>query len=189
LSPTNYKTLICPSDDTASLRLNNPTPTSYPYAFPFSYQMNWALGATPYLSLVPAYLGGTAPAAPTPLYRGKITQIPDPSIKVLLIEGDDRRLVDGQSGVAEPVNFTNYTNLMSDRHDLTNRQKKDPAWGTGPQSIANSDGKGNAAFCDGHAEYVSRSYVHTWLHGFPDIPDDYPKWPLTTMANPTAQLP
>jgi prepilin-type processing-associated H-X9-DG protein len=174
LSPTNVSVLRCPADPNAADRQN----LSTGYYYPFSYQLNWAMGCTPYVSIdVPTatYKG--------PFHRSKLSQVKSSSEKVLIMETDERYVIDGQTAVSQPMGTpASYCNLLADRHDAVNRAKAD--WkpdGTHGDVIINSAGKGNAAFCDGHAEYVPRSYVHTRQHSMPDPRTDYPSFTEPTM--------
>jgi prepilin-type processing-associated H-X9-DG protein len=53
-------------------------------------------------------------------------------------------------------------------------------------NIQHADAMGNAAFCDGHAEYTTRSYVHLIAHAGPDPVTDCPnsKWVEPGMLRP-----
>ena len=66
-------------------------------------------------------------------------------------------------------------NLLAIRHDRDKRNQPDNPSASNP--VPNGEGKGNVAFCDGHAEYVTRRYCHSKLHSLPN-PDDYPNDPL-----------
>jgi prepilin-type N-terminal cleavage/methylation domain-containing protein/prepilin-type processing-associated H-X9-DG protein len=185
LSPTNYKMLICPSDQTASQRL-----ASIPETYPFSYQVNWMMGTNPY----PGATSSTSPKT-GPYARGKITQIVDSATKVLLIEANDAvGLTDGQTAVCQQSDSSSsawpatWCNLLSDRHDTVHRLMKDLPPGTSSvgNNIQHADAMGNAAFCDGHAEYTTRSYVHPLAHASPDPVTDCgnAKWVEPGMLRP-----
>jgi prepilin-type N-terminal cleavage/methylation domain-containing protein/prepilin-type processing-associated H-X9-DG protein len=162
LTPLNYAALRCPSDPTADQRLAAG-------GYGFSYEVNWAIGCQPSSSINQG--SNVQPKG----YRGKITQVVDSSTKVLLDDADERDANDGQTALSQPQGTTAYyCNLMSDRHDSVYRQIRDPATGNGPDQITNSRASGNAAFCDGHAEYTQRSVVHLRINSLPDPFDDYP---------------
>jgi len=183
LSPTNYKMLVCPSDPTAADRLAQD-------GYGFSYQVNWMMASSP-------YSGTLSSANPKcgPYSRSKITQIVDSSTKVLLDEADERSVHDGQTALCQQWdNGSNawpacWCNLLSDRHDTVFRLKRDALPGvTGTNTIQNSGGKGNVAFCDGHAEYVPRSYAHLIAHSSPDPVHDCVKSGITGLwTEPTMQ--
>ncbi len=140
--------------------------------------MNWFIGCNP----APTLSGLT----PSPKgWRPKLTQVHDTSVKVLLIETDERYVVDGQTALSQPPGIAaSWCNLMSDRHDLVHRKMAD--WkpdGTHGDAIDHASAMGNAAFCDGHAEYVPRSFVHSRLHSVPNLAD-FPGYTEPTMINP-----
>ena len=73
----------------------------------------------------------------------KYTNVKDPAVKLLVVEEDERSLDDG-NWHPELVG-SNIENFLSTRHD------KDK------QTV---QGRGNAAFADGHADFVTRKYTH-----------------------------
>jgi prepilin-type processing-associated H-X9-DG protein len=102
------------------------------------------------------------------------SQIRHPSEKIFLVEEDDRTINDGfwaVGGWQDPKHFKGWSpgpDWLSIRHD---RKRKLPD--TVPQAgspIPNPDRQGNAAFCDGHADYVERSYAHDLHHAEPHYP-------------------
>jgi prepilin-type processing-associated H-X9-DG protein len=108
----------------------------------------------------------------------KITDVVQPATKVLIIEEDEHTIDDGfatifpytPSGSApNPVAWASnpFTNLLSNRHDLGRKTQADTVTAAVP--VPNLQCKGNAGFCDGHAEFVPRSYVHSKYHEFPDV--------------------
>jgi prepilin-type processing-associated H-X9-DG protein len=101
--------------------------------------------------------------------------IADSSTKVLTYEVDERDMNDGQSAIIQsPGTNNSWDNLLSDRHDLVYRQKHEPIPSGSANIIYNSRGSGNAGFCDGHAEYTTRSVVHTLEHAMANAPLDFP---------------
>lgn len=176
LTPSNFKVLICPSDPNPSQRQDIAGVVRGGY--PFSYQVNWALGCRPSGSIAPAAKWGG------PWYREKITQVKNASEKVLLIEADERYATDGQTALSQQQTVVaNWCNLLATRHDSIYRKRAD--WvpdGKNGDNIINSPGKGNAAFCDGHAEYVPRSRVHSRAASMPNPNVDCPTgWKEPTM--------
>jgi prepilin-type N-terminal cleavage/methylation domain-containing protein/prepilin-type processing-associated H-X9-DG protein len=77
----------------------------------------------------------------------KITDVRRPSEKMMLYEEDERTIDDGHG------NPDSGANLLAIRHD---GRKRYPDNGM----TNNADRKGNIAFCDGHAEYVERNFLH-----------------------------
>ena len=120
--------LRCPADDvTRRPRVLTPDPYAY------SYTMNY---------LFSSYNT-----------RTKFTNVRNPSVKLLLVEEDERSLDDGNW---HPMLVgTNIENFLSTRHD---RDK---------QTV---EGRGNAAFADGHAEFVPRKYTHDRRNYDPRVP-------------------
>jgi len=136
--------LVCPSDD-----LNNrPGSAGYANPYPFSYTYNR------FYTTDGGWQGITM-----------VQKVRSASEKVLLVEEDERTINDGRW---EP-HLGNYTadypagergiDLLSIRHD---RQRKLPdvpnvaGWGW----IPNPERRGNAAFADGHAEWITRNQAH-----------------------------
>jgi prepilin-type N-terminal cleavage/methylation domain-containing protein/prepilin-type processing-associated H-X9-DG protein len=81
------------------------------------------------------------------------TQVVNPTQKCLWYEEDETTIDDCH---ASPQDTTSI-NLLSIRHDGRARKPETVAnWKT-----LNPDRKGNVAFCDGHAEYVDRTFFHS----------------------------
>ena len=121
--------LVCPSDD-----VTNRPGTFNNEVYPFSYTMN-------------ATVAGVYTNYLQPL---NVTQISNPSEKLLLIEETEASLNDGDWW---PFGY----DILSVRHGQDSRVQAD--------SFGNDDDhRGNAAFVDGHAEFVPRSYVQTPAH-------------------------
>lgn len=162
LSAGNYQVMICPSDDT-SVRWRNAGNVPNP-AYPFSYVMNDVMSID---APVP-------PGIPYSALAKKITDVLNPSDKILLIEEDERTIDDGNGSfcnISAP-----YVNLLAIRHDWVKRSSPDlPS--DDPDGVPNRDGFGNAGFCDGHAAYEPRSYVHSVQHWAPN-PADFPTAPF-----------
>ena len=149
LSKTNYKVMMCPQD--TLYRKRQPP-------FNFSYVINFYFSSD-----------SNAPK----LYK-KLTSVRYPSDKVLVLEEDERTIDDGNCSAWMPTGSWQYVNLLAIRHDPDTRKKVDNPTGTDP--VPNPSGRGNVAFCDGHAEYVTRRYAHSKLHNLGDV-NDYPKDP------------
>jgi prepilin-type N-terminal cleavage/methylation domain-containing protein/prepilin-type processing-associated H-X9-DG protein len=135
----------CPSDDW-TVR----TSTTYPgLPYPYSYVMNEFLG--------PGYgFRGLAPSgvAEQQLCAAKLTQVRNPSTKIILYEEDGGTLDDGNG---QP-NFlgNSYSSLLSLRHSNTSKYVAQNTTG-----VPSPGGKGNVAFCDGSAAAITRSVAHS----------------------------
>ena len=123
----NTAALLCPSDDVTV----RPNTNTHPY--PFSYTFNiilasWTNGAC---------TGKTM----------KVTQVLNSARKIMLVEEDPSSLNDG---VWDPYS----TDRLSIRHDVA---PKYPDTDSRAGSPPNPSFRGNAAFVDGHAEFLPRS--------------------------------
>lgn len=174
ISATNLDVMRCPSDP---WQTRSPGfPTSYSNSqYPFSYAMNWNIGI-PTGANIPGY---NIPGFSS--YIKKITQVRNSSEKVIVLEQDERQLDDGNCAVWSPPLLSGNTygtyDLLAARHDSVYRRKSDLGPGGVKYNwVPNSAAKGNAGFCDGHAEYVARSYVHSKMHatGNPSVWSDQP---------------
>jgi prepilin-type N-terminal cleavage/methylation domain-containing protein/prepilin-type processing-associated H-X9-DG protein len=118
----------CPSDIVDNHRVP---------AYKFSYTVNWNICL--YTPRIPLRKN----------YPPKITQIRSSARKILLIDESWETLDDG---CWAPENwFSDRQNMLANRHDRNRETTNttDPA-----QALA--AGKGNALFCDGHADFVER---------------------------------
>lgn len=105
----------------------------------------------------------------------KLGGIRNPARKILLVEEDERTINDGLW--APPyvgkrsfdVPDQSGDDMLAIRHDRR-RVEPDP-YGLAPllNGGRNNDRRGNAAFADGHAEYVPRSFAHTAEAVRPDV--------------------
>jgi prepilin-type N-terminal cleavage/methylation domain-containing protein len=88
---------------------------------------------------------------------GKLVKVRNPAVKILLVEEAEGTIVDG---CFDP---TNASRLLSVRHDHSAHNPADSPAGiinvNGVWTVWNGNCKGNAEFCDGHADYVPRSFV------------------------------
>jgi prepilin-type processing-associated H-X9-DG protein len=155
LTPTNVDLLRCPSDTECTSRV-----TAYGVGCSLSYSMNWAFGSQTSTPSTPVCSQYGRPAA-------KLVWIRNPSEKVLIIEETDKgtnTIDDGSASLfwANPTK-PGSPNLLADRHDLNYRNITDPALAT-VNLIPNSKAKGNAGFCDGHAEYTDRRITQSRYH-------------------------
>ena len=131
----NEAVMRCPSDD-YQFRVRI-VKGGYLYSYTMNGYMSCITGA------------GISPATDT---VKKISQVKRSAEKVVLYEEDVQTIDDGH---ATPQN-TSSINLLSIRHDATARKPETSTTGM----TLNPYGRGNAAFCDGHAEYISRTVMH-----------------------------
>jgi prepilin-type processing-associated H-X9-DG protein len=164
VKPTNVNMLRCPSDTTYTTRTGF---TGEDQSYSFSYSFNWDFnGESP---TDPYYPVSTAVI---PDLRNKINQVSDPADKVLVIEEDERTLDDVNCSVVENPVYWGDGNRLSMRHDPVYGKRPDPMVITYPSAtpwIPNANGKGNVGFCDGHAAFEPRSYVHIKAHTVGDV--------------------
>jgi prepilin-type N-terminal cleavage/methylation domain-containing protein/prepilin-type processing-associated H-X9-DG protein len=136
----------CPTDDVEARPQTDPTKQ-----YKFSYSMSQLL-TNPNQS----YLFG-APYNYPKMLRMKITRVKSASQKIMLVDETEQTIDDGvwkpfiiQDPYATPVVYmvgagtTTNPNQLADRHE-TRKDKTNPL------------GRGNAVFCDGHAEFISRA--------------------------------
>jgi prepilin-type processing-associated H-X9-DG protein len=155
----NAANWICPSDE-ANL---HPPAFGVP-AYPYSYTMNYALDSM--LDKAPAngaqsveYLGGII----------KMTRVRRSAEVCMVLEETEATINDGAS-VIDTVIGANGTpspgpDFLSVRHDRTASL---PDTTAGPFTgydatvgIKNARSRGNIAFCDGHADYVTREFLQS----------------------------
>jgi prepilin-type processing-associated H-X9-DG protein len=149
LSQTNTKVMRCPSDD--MLNHARTAPSGYG-KYPFSYSLN------EYMCSYPPPTVST-----TSIY--KLVRIRQSSEKVLIFEEAERTIDDGYGTITATPGSAG-TNLLSLRHDRVHQIQDDNPTAAIP--VPNQDAKGNIGFCDGHADYVARTYAHSIKHTAPD---------------------
>jgi prepilin-type N-terminal cleavage/methylation domain-containing protein/prepilin-type processing-associated H-X9-DG protein len=93
----------------------------------------------------------------------KITEVRNSAQKIWMYEEDGATIDDG-NGEMWTTNWGN-ADLLSIRHDEKGKKMPDSANSSG---VPNSARKGNVAFCDGHAEYVSRKVCHSKSSAHPN---------------------
>jgi prepilin-type N-terminal cleavage/methylation domain-containing protein/prepilin-type processing-associated H-X9-DG protein len=148
-SRVSVDTLRCPSDDWRSRDKGTDDPYLYSYTTSYHSMSNKSLTATgKYERCL------------------KLARVRNASSKILIIEEDERTL---QDGVFVNPDSTNPTAEVADklaiRHD---RKRVLPDSGSSNWNL-NLDRRGNAAFLDGHAEYVPRRQVHDIRSLDPDL--------------------
>jgi prepilin-type N-terminal cleavage/methylation domain-containing protein/prepilin-type processing-associated H-X9-DG protein len=88
---------------------------------------------------------------------GKLVRVKSPATKILLVEESELTIDDGS------FDPTSGANLLSVRHDPTALAPPDTPTGYveagGVWTVRNGNCRGNVSFCDGHADFVTRSYV------------------------------
>jgi prepilin-type N-terminal cleavage/methylation domain-containing protein/prepilin-type processing-associated H-X9-DG protein len=144
----------CPSDQFDAGRKPN-SAVCGPYNFSYSMNMWIAGGATNALNITPL--------PPNPMVAKKITQVINPTDKVMLLEEDDSTIDDGMGLIWR---LSGTLNLLSLRHNLS--KKRDSDVSTAAVPVPNPDGRGNVVFCDGHVEFVDRQFVHQSAHVLPN---------------------
>lgn len=133
----NEAVFRCPSDD-VSLRFRGLAFPQSPYRY--SYVLNNRIGSDP--------LHG-------PDIAEKITQIRRPSEKGMLFEEDSYTIDDGHGSADSP----GYTNFLAVRHDPV-RKVPEPRTTDNYSVLYNPRLRGNVAFADGSARFVSRAEFH-----------------------------
>jgi prepilin-type processing-associated H-X9-DG protein len=134
----------CESDDVETRPANKP-----PERYRYSYSLNFILTEPHRYQSAP----WSMPAGVT---RLKISQVRNSSQKIMFVEEDSKSIDDGiwNPFIVDPAvmpyvfygrggTATTNPNMLADRHELG-------------KSKLNPYGRGNAAFCDGHAEVIDR---------------------------------
>ena len=139
----------CPSDDFDTH--DKPQPIAYRY----SYSMNQLL-TNPNQS----YAKG-APYNYPLITRMKITMVKNASGKIMLVDETEQTIDDGvwkpfllADPLANPPVYMVGTGVTTNPNQLADRHEKF-------KSKTNPMGRGNAVFCDGHAEFVGRAEAGT----------------------------
>ena len=131
--------MVCPSDNPPDNRARRSQYNGYQ----FSYVMNGMMS--------PFTING-ATAKP---YNLPTTRYVNPTQKIVVFEEDERTIDDGYG----TMNQGGGINALAIRHD---GKRRDPDTPTDPTNfLTNADRKGNVAFVDGHAEFLSRRDAHS----------------------------
>ena len=163
-TPVNPETLRCPSDDPQA----RPNTANYP----FSYTMNWHLSNK--------FRGNQIAAAEQEYFKAdlKMNMIINPTEKIVFVEEDFRTLNDGTWA---PMQITGKTGASGGFDWLASRHeglKENPTGlsitpATNIKTLAMNaqqqkamSARANAAFADGHCEYVDRLFAHDRAHLF-----------------------
>jgi prepilin-type N-terminal cleavage/methylation domain-containing protein/prepilin-type processing-associated H-X9-DG protein len=121
----------CPSDRDQELHQNG---------YFYSYSVNWMISEQRNNGGFGVYSGNV----PTQYATLRNTQIHRPENIILLIDESSATLDD--ACWAPQHYFSDGHNLISNRHDRVAEKSTDP-----------NAGRGNASFCDGHAEFIQRA--------------------------------
>lgn len=148
LTASNLGVLRCPSDNYELRVKQNTAGVNGPYFF--SYSMNW---------LITSGGSNAAAVAGMPPVCRKLVDVLSSADKILMYEEDQATIDDGNGEL-----WTNGggVNLLALRHNWSMRQVADIPSATLP--VPNPNAKGNVLFCDGHVDYVERSFAHTPEH-------------------------
>jgi prepilin-type N-terminal cleavage/methylation domain-containing protein/prepilin-type processing-associated H-X9-DG protein len=139
----------CPSDD-----IDTHVPYSTFPVYRYSYSMNGRMtdNLRSYISI-----------GSSNWKNFRITMIRNPARKILLVDESERTINDGLWQAGQAANAL-YVDQLADRHE----KRKDIKTPSGTYLIV--PGRGNAAFCDGHAEIVSRVDAHSPAYSDPSVP-------------------
>jgi prepilin-type processing-associated H-X9-DG protein len=160
----------CPGDDLQQRPKTTLVPLNQDKTYYFSYSMNDWVDMP-----VRAVVGGQAANLRSwGTFNGKITSIRGASNIVMFACEDSITIDDGVlkldptrwTGNAQTANSGNYVNTVSGRHYTPGALTASAITGN-----VNTDGYGNASFCDGHAEEVSRKDVLRGIHSGNPIAD------------------
>jgi len=152
----NAEYFRCPSD----LNYNQRFVVNYGSSYPYSYDMNYLLANSPFW-----WSAYTAPL---------MSGVRNSSEKILLAEIEPDWLEDGcwTPPMVDPDDPNDWENnplpqgpfeLLCTRHDRP-KAYADPFPPFTAANFPNYDLRGNVAFADGHAEFVSRRYAHDPRH-------------------------
>jgi prepilin-type processing-associated H-X9-DG protein len=145
----------CPSDDVEAhwrmLGSSNGDPDVYRYSYIFNFQFSLR----------------NPSAGPT-----RTRYVPRASEKLLLIENDEATAISGRwdAGV-QYMGESTWQDLLGTRHDP---KRWKGSFGNsyppyGPDRPDRLD-RGNAAFVDGHVDYVTREFTWDWRNCIPSVP-------------------
>ncbi len=146
--------LRCPSD----VLWNRPDYTTTNGKYFYSYTLNNLMQSLdPNIRTDGAYLPINQKTGKQFEVAGKLVRVRRPAEKILLVEEAEGTVEDG---CFDP---TDGKRLLAVRHDHTARTPPDSPAGfvvvNGVWTVWNGNCKGNVAFCDGHADYVTRAFV------------------------------
>lgn len=167
-NPTNGKIMMCPSDEALYRKVPNPDGSLYPYSYVMNSYLSFGTNSNPH---VPQTVTAPKNNLRYPADAAwKIAQVRRSADKILLYEEDERAVRDGRGQLQSPAignNVDNIVGLLSIRHDNKRVMPDDPPKSQGQERVedtVNRDRKGNVAFVDGHADYVTRLFAHDRAH-------------------------
>jgi prepilin-type N-terminal cleavage/methylation domain-containing protein/prepilin-type processing-associated H-X9-DG protein len=171
-NPSSGKVMICPSDDPTWRKIANGV-GYYPYSYAMNSYLSYGTVYNPHVSgpnSSPTTSGGYGNLRFRDDYAWKITQVKRSSDKIIVYEEDEHALRDGRGQLQSPAVGSagaNIIGMLSIRHDSKRINPDDapPAGsGLGIETQINHGRKGNVAFVDGHADYVTRDFAHDRAH-------------------------
>jgi prepilin-type processing-associated H-X9-DG protein len=143
-------------------RPKNPTQPYY-----YSYGLNdWVNALSATKAVIPA-VNAHPNLRSWGTFNGKITSIRRQADIVMFGDQDPLDIFDGILKFDDAAWFTGPVNTISARHYGASAASASAAQGT----TVNQDGYGNASFCDGHAEIVSRKQVISSIHSGNPVAD------------------
>ena len=153
--------LRCPSDD-INTHIENTVDGSTDGPYYYSYTLNELMSSFTGLYYPTDYsttVNGSNPTM-TPAYR--LTRVKHSSDKVLLVEEavTQSNPIGPDDGACD---LPNCGNLLSIVHDFT--AKYPDTQSSANNYLPNPNCRGNVAFCDGHVDYVPRSYIYDLIPG------------------------
>jgi prepilin-type N-terminal cleavage/methylation domain-containing protein/prepilin-type processing-associated H-X9-DG protein len=164
-NPSTGAIMMCPSDDSEFRKIPNSDGTVYPYSYVMNSYLSFGTNSNP---LVPATVVTPKNNLRYPLNAAwKITQVRRSADKIIVYEEDERCARDGRGQMESPAignNPANVIGLLAIRHDRNRVNPDDVPSSVGQQLIedqVNRERKGNVAYVDGHADYVSRLIAHS----------------------------
>jgi prepilin-type N-terminal cleavage/methylation domain-containing protein/prepilin-type processing-associated H-X9-DG protein len=163
LSAQYDRVFICPGDD--RLQRPNGDPTNQ---FRYSYSMNDFITNPPSIqvSTPPGFPNYAAQTRNGWNFNGKMSSIRNPS-NIVLIICEDAETLDDAAAKFDPYQWlAGRVNTVSPRHFSANATSN-----SSTIAAVNKDGYGNASFCDGHAEVVTRKDVLRQIHSGNPYPD------------------
>lgn len=164
-NPSSGKVMTCPSDDPTWREIANGV-GYYPYSYAMNSYLSWGTVMNPH---VPGTNGNGNLRYPNDA-AFKISQVRRSSEKIIVYEEDEHSLRDGRGQMQSPAvgsAAANIIGMLSIRHDqkrVTPDEAPPAGSGLGIETQVNCQRRGNVAFVDGHADYVTRLYAHDRAH-------------------------
>jgi prepilin-type N-terminal cleavage/methylation domain-containing protein/prepilin-type processing-associated H-X9-DG protein len=164
-NPSSGQILMCPSDDSGYRQTFSAAEGPYAYSYVMNSYLSFGTNSNPH---VPATVITPKNNLRFPKDAAwKISQVKRSSDKIIVYEADERCIRDGRGQLESPpigMVAANIITLLSIRHDRQRIQPDPVPTAAGPIKLIedqpNKDRKGNVAFVDGHAEYITRLEAH-----------------------------